>query len=132
MHDPGSNHSGRVEPVIRPATRADLEQFYDGHVPVSMRAHVLELDGRVLGIGGLYDDNGYVIAFSVMRDELRAHRRWIAKGVRYLQRVIEQEPGKVLALASPVEKTSRGLLAKMGFEYVRDTELGALCAFRRI
>lgn len=131
MHRPGSHHQDQLEPVIRPATQADLEQFYEGHIPVSMRAHVLELGGKILGVGGLYFDDGYTVAFSHLKDELRAHKKWIARGARYLQRVIAQEPGTVLALASPREKTSEHLLQRLGFEQARQTPNGMLCVFRR-
>lgn len=131
MHHPGSSHSRPLEHLIRPATRADLELFYEGRIPVSMRAHVIEVDGKILGVGGLYFESGYTVAFSHITDELRAHRKWIVKGARYLQRLIEQEPGTVLAIASPREKTSEHLLQRLGFEQARQTPNGMLCVFRR-
>lgn len=131
MHSVGSDHQSQLEPVIRPATRADLEQFYEGRIPVSMRAHVLDVGGKILGVGGLYFESGYTVAFSHITDELRAHRKWIVKGARYLQRLIEQEPGTVLAVASPKEKTSEHLLQRLGFEQARQTPNGMLCVFRR-
>lgn len=129
MHSSGSSDRDAHGVVIRPATRADLETFYDGHIPMSMRAHVMLVDGKILGVGGLYDDQGSTVAFSQMRDELRAHKRLIAKGVRYLQQVLDSEPGVVLAVASLNEANSENLLEKIGFERVRNTPFGWL--FRR-
>ena len=58
--------------VIRPAVRADLDALTDGPRPYRVRAVAMEVDGRVLAVGGLaYLENGVVGAFMQGLDEAR-------------------------------------------------------------
>ena len=58
--------------VIRPAVRADFDALTDGPRPYRVRAVAMEVDGRVLAVGGLaYLENGVVGAFMQGLDEAR-------------------------------------------------------------
>ena len=61
-----------MRPVIRPAVRADFDAF--GPRPYRVRAVAMELDGRVLAVGGLaYLENGVMGAFMQGTDEAREY-----------------------------------------------------------
>jgi N-acetylglutamate synthase-like GNAT family acetyltransferase len=60
--------------VVRPATLADIEAFI-GPPPCRIRALTAEIDGRIIGIGGLcYLPSGDVGIFSTLTDEFRQHK----------------------------------------------------------
>ena len=105
----------RSEPVIRQATQADAVAFYGEPAKMSFRGFVAELDGEVVGIGGVYYDNGVAIAFSEMRPPMRKHKKAMAKACRMLTRFFDQLGGKVYAVACPTEPTAPQLLKKLGF-----------------
>jgi hypothetical protein len=117
--------------MIRPATQSDLEAFYEGVIPVTMRAFVVEVDGVVAGVGGVYDENGVSIAFSQMKEPLRAHKRLVVSCAMFLRDVIRETKETVFALANQKEKNAPRLLERLGFEYVGPTNVGPLYVFRR-
>ena len=43
--------TGRV--ILRPSTRADFDELVDGPLPWRVRATTAEIDGKLLGVGGL-------------------------------------------------------------------------------
>lgn len=105
----------RSEPTFRPATAADAVAYFGGPPKLSFRGFVAELDGEIIGIGGVYYDNGVPIAFSEMREPMRRYRKARAKACRILTRFFDQLGGKVYAVACPTEPTAAALLAKLGF-----------------
>lgn len=106
----------RPEPTFRRATPADAVAFYGTPAKMSFRGFVAELDGEVVGIGGVYYDNGVPIAFSEMRPPMRKYKKAMAKACRILTRFFDQLGGKVYAIACPTEPTAPYLLAKLGFK----------------
>ena len=116
---------------MRPATQADLEAFYEGAIPMTMRAFVVEVDGKVAGVWGVYDDQGRTVAFSQMRAELRDRKLLIFKCAKFLRDVIRETKETVLAIASVKEPNSGRFLERFGFEFVSHTAAGPLYVFRR-
>lgn len=105
---------------VRPATRADLEPWFNGRIPMTMRAFVLEHDGRVLAAGGVGDERPGSYAFSKVAPGARelpgikqALGRLAVK-VRWLIR----EAGDVHADQDPDEPTAPALLAWCGMEEI--------------
>ena len=106
----------RSEPAFRKATAADALAFYGEPAKMSFRGFVAELDGEVVGIGGVYYDNGVPIAFSETRPPMRKHKKAMAKACRILTRFFDQLGGRVYAVACSTEPTAPYLLAKLGFK----------------
>lgn len=106
----------RSEPTFRRATAQDALVFYGKTPPMSFRGFVAELDGEVIGIGGIYYNEGVPVAFTDLGEPMRKHKKAIAKACRMLTRFFDQTGGKVYAVACPKEPTAPYLLAKLGFK----------------
>lgn len=65
--------------VIRPATRADIEAFSDMPDKPTIRAYVAEMDGKVIGMGGMAFQKGRWIAFCDLTPESRKLKVSIVK-----------------------------------------------------
>ncbi len=102
--------------TFRRATAADALAYYGKPAPFSFRGYVAELSGELVGIGGVYYQDGVPIAFSEMRPAMRPHRKAIAKACRMLTQFLDQIGGSVYAVACPAEPTAPRLLAKLGFK----------------
>lgn len=83
---------------------------------MSLRGYVAELGGELVGLGGLYYENGIPVAFSYIRDALRRRKKDVVKGCRILLAMVNAQKGPVYAVADPEEPTSAALLAKLGWE----------------
>lgn len=111
--------------VFREATLEDAVKFYGDYPPSRFRGFVVEKDNDLLAIIGVYYVKGYPVAFSDLSDSVRAHRKIIAKGVRFMCEYLDSLKFPVYALASQCEKTAPYLLAKCGFKPTGTiTELG--------
>lgn len=95
-----------------PATPALARAYYGGPPPYSFKGYVALLDGKPIGIGGIFY-NGHPVAFSEMKDEMRPRRKDKARAVRVLEQLIKAQKSPVFAVA--VEPTSVPLLTKLGF-----------------
>lgn len=98
--------------IFVPATPELAREYYGGPPPFSFRGYVALLDGKPIGIGGIFF-NGHPVAFSEMKDEMCPRTKDKARAVRVLQRLIEAQKSPVYAVA--VEPTSVPLLTKLGF-----------------
>jgi hypothetical protein len=109
-------------PEIRPATKADLKAF-KGELPKgSLRCLVADLDGRILGVGGLCYSAGTISVFSIMRDEMKPYRRTILKASRLLAEMARE--CSATAIADDKHKNSRRLLTRLGFVSFGPTQYG--------
>ena len=106
--------------TIRPATRADVEAYWQRPVPGTLRAVVAELDGKPVGIGGVYYEGGVRLAFSEYKDELRNDKRTKARGVKMIMEILNSIKGPVYAAVCPDEPTAPSLLARLGFKPAHD------------
>ena len=103
------------EPVIRLATEDDIRAFY-GKVDWTFRAYVAELDGEVLGVGGIYYEDPYVVAFSSFKPEMRKFKKTMVRSVRKIMELVKDR--SCIAVASDKHDTSEKLLTKLGFERI--------------
>lgn len=116
-------------PVIRPATAADIREFYERPPGKSLRAYVAELDGTLLGIGGLfYQEDGAVGCFSVMRPGMKPHRKTILRAARLLAEMAREAGAP--AIADERHPNSRRLLSRLGFVSFGTTQYGELFGWR--
>lgn len=95
-----------------PATPDLVREYYGGPPPYSFKGYVALLDGKPIGIGGVFF-HGHPVAFSEMKDEMRPRLKDKARAVRVLERLIESYRCPVFAVAA--EPTSIALLTKLGF-----------------
>jgi hypothetical protein len=102
---------------VRPATQPDLQRWFDGKVPCTMRAFVLEREGELLAVGGVALQPGWIEAFSKVAPTARA-----VPGIRMALgrlavkvRALIQAIGGAFANQDPSEPTSPALLVWCGF-----------------
>jgi len=100
--------------MVRYATADDVRQWF-GEVPATMRAMVVERDGKVAAIAGLARMPDHWQAFSAFAPEMRAHGYYLAKLAKQFAGLLEAAPGAVFAIASKTEPTAPALLSRLGF-----------------
>lgn len=103
--------------IVRHATQEDLDAWFDGELPFSMRAAVLVDGGRVLAIGGIGYAQGHMQLFSQVADEARAHKVALGRLAVLVRSMIR---GPVLAIQDCAEPTAARLLEWCGLRHVGD------------
>src|SRR3546814_16604626 len=78
-----------------------------------MRAIVVEIDGRVIGLAGLVFQGPLVTAVSIVLPELRRYPRTILKGARIVAAWARQAHAP--ALADPDHPNAAKLITRLGF-----------------
>lgn len=104
-----------ARPVIRPATREDLDKFYNGKFRFQFTtiAMVGLVRGRVVGVGGVAYVDGKLVAFAEFKPSARRYKVTIVKaailaieqakaaGARFIwARADPREPGAVRWMTS--------------------------------
>ena len=102
---------------FRPATRSDAVAWYSGSIPATFRGYVAEIDGEVVGIGGVFYVSGYPVAFSEMKTWKRLDKKSIACAIRFMIDFFDKEYKTVYAFPSKDEPGARRLLLKLGFVF---------------
>jgi hypothetical protein len=69
-------------PVIRPAGRADIDIFARGDAVPSIRAVCMEVDGKVIALGGVAYAKGRWIGFCDLTPEARRYKMRIMRAAR--------------------------------------------------
>lgn len=108
-----------VRPVvkIRPATREDIDTFSDLKNKPTIKAYVGEIDGEIVGIGGLAFSQGRWFGFCDLTDKARGHKMTIARmGKRIMADAREMGIRFVYAQADQNEPTALRWLTSLGFE----------------
>jgi len=100
---------------FRDATAADAREFYGQEPTNTFRGIAAIVDGKVIGIGGLFYDNNRVIAFSDMKPEMRQRRKDMARACRMIVGMAKKTKRNVYAVAQEDEPTAAALLKKLGF-----------------
>lgn len=110
---------------IVPATQ-ELADAYYRRVPHTFRGWAAVEDGRPLGFAGLYREGAHLVAFSDYAPEFRerpGHRKVMARGVRLVEKMMDEARRPVFAEANGHERTAPGLLRRLGFAPVHDNVL---------
>lgn len=104
--------------ILRPATREDFEALCDGPRPYRVRAIAAEIDGRVIGVGGLaYLPNGTVGCFVHAIDEARRYKVAMHRaGLQALQMARETGVRRMVAMADPDIAAAVPWLERLGFK----------------
>ena len=103
------------EVIIRRATEADAIAYYGARPPLSLRGYVAELDGEIVGIGGLSYEGGNAVAFSETKPALRERREDMKRGLKVLMAMVKSCRTPVYAVADPDEPGAAELLARLGW-----------------
>lgn len=105
---------------IRPATRADIDQFINEKLPWRVRAWAVEDNGEVLGIGGFaYQPNDVIAAFVLKkpgseRYALSLHRA----GLMAMREARRLGYRRIVALAEETNEAAERWLERLGFKQV--------------
>lgn len=112
-----------TRPKIRPATATDFLAFF-GHPPKNtIKAIVVDIDGKVIGMGGIERHRGFYVAFSDISDDLRARKVVLMKAARAVIDLVKQCPLPVVTIQNTEEKTSRNFLTHLGFVPTEEPEV---------
>lgn len=101
--------------AIVPATTHHIMTLYGEPLGRTVRALAVVDGERVLGIGGIYEDNSQTVVFSKITDDLRRQKRVLILASR---QVIGWFRREVFALCDTSIPQARGFLEHMGFEQV--------------
>ena len=102
---------------IRPATSELLESFYGYRPKHSMKAVVGLNKDEVIGVGGAYIYNGYMVLFSDFKSEVREHYKLsLMKGVYKLLKILKKTQLPLYALCDRNIEGADRLLRHIGFE----------------
>lgn len=122
----------------RPARPADVEDWYEGPSPGTVRAYVVTLDGKVAGIAGLILPGlgtrwGAVEAFSEMSPELEPYLRHpvVLGAIGRVIRLIRKSRVPVMAIADPNLPTSEPLLKRLGAVPIGRTDDGEVYLWKQ-
>jgi hypothetical protein len=106
-----------LKPVIRPASRHDIEAFSPVRNKPTVRAVCMEIDGRIVGLAGVALVNGRWFAFVDLKDEARPHKMIIARtAIRFLSELRRDGVRYVYAEADPTEIGAVRWMTSLGFE----------------
>ena len=106
----------KPEVTFTEATSDLVRAYYGGPAPFTFRGYVALLDGKPIGVGGIYYDNDRPVAFSDMAPEMRARKRDVARAIRVLKSQFDACKATLFVIANKSEPTAPRLLAKLGFE----------------
>lgn len=109
--------------TTRPATAGDVLAFFGKKAPQTIRAHVMERDGEVLGIGGYYLAGGTVVVFSDLKDGVPKLRVW-REALAMMDRL------KFPAICMATENSGR-FLRRLGWQYVGPSDEGDVYQWQR-
>lgn len=107
-------------PVIRPATRADIDQLIDQPLPWRVRAFAVEQDGKLLGVGGFaYQPDDVIAAFVLKKPGAEKYKVTLHRaGLMAMQEARQAGYRRVVALAAKNNPAAEPWLARLGFKQV--------------
>lgn len=110
----------RVE--VRPATTAEIKDFFNGARLPTTKAWVGVLDGKSIGIGGLMKIMGRWFVFLDLKPEAREHKIALMRAARrVIKSAEEQGIANLYAIVDLKEKNSIAWLHSLEFERVTGT-----------
>ena len=121
MYDNGGgdfHRHARAALIVRPASREDLISYCgnDGKGP-SIKAVCAEMDGKIIGVGGLAFKAGMVVAFTDISEEARPFKTAIHRtAVRFLKEARKKH--RIIYAEMSDEPTARKWLLRLGAEEI--------------
>ncbi len=104
--------------TIRAAMQKDIESFYGKMPLLTMQGFVAEHAGEIIGIGGIYWNEGKKVLFSEIKPEGKKLKKTM---VRVAKRIVA-ELNPRYALADKHTKGAEALLEHLGFKRVEGVE----------
>ena len=105
--------TGKVE--LKFASAEDVEEFYGGPPLFSCRAVIARLDGKPVGLGGVYRCGKTMVVFTEIREEMRPHKKAIIRAARMVLNIINRYT-TVVAYADPDQQTADTFGSHFNFE----------------
>lgn len=102
-----------VELKILPATPGLVQQFAGKAPPYTFRGHVGLLDGKVIGLGGIFYRDNLPVIFAEFTEGLE--RRYRAAAFRFLEEQFDLWQGQLFAICDSNFASAPGLLDRLGF-----------------
>ena len=103
---------------VKHATSAMIRAFYGSDRPYSMKA-LAAVDGdEVLGVIGIYPQNGQQVVFMDLKDELRKHPRVLIKGGAIFMRWVREAKMPTCARCDDAIPAARRFLEHFGFRHL--------------
>jgi hypothetical protein len=101
--------------TLRPATAEDVAQFYGGASLYSVRAIAADLDGKIVGVGGVYRVGKQMMVFTEISPEMRPYKKDIIRASRLVLAIINKY-SIVSAYIAPEIATAETFGKHFGFE----------------
>lgn len=117
--------------LIRGATKADIEMFYEGKLTKTVRAWVAELDGEVVAVVGVIREPTVMVAFSSVKKGLEVGKMTIWKTALRFWDNIKALGYPVRAIAHPEIPGSAAFLERLGFFHVKSSPIGEVYQWTR-
>lgn len=107
-------------PVIRPATKADIDQLINEPLPYRIRAYAVESDGKLLGVGGFaYQPNDTIAAFVLKAPGAEKYKVALHRaGLMAMDEARKLGFRRVVALAEKTNPAAERWLSRLGFKQV--------------
>lgn len=105
-------------PVIRRATRADLEKFYRTKtIRQTLSARIATVNNRMVGCGGVAWIDGRVFVFLDLKPSARRYKLALVKAAKEVVDEVRADGCRVMyAQRDPTEPTADKWLRRLGFE----------------
>lgn len=103
---------------VKMATPELIQAFYGHALPYSMRSLVAVRGDEVLGVIGIYPQNGQQLVFFDMKDELRQHPRVFIQGAKTFMRWVRETKMPTCARCDGTIPAARRFLEHFGFRHL--------------
>lgn len=104
-------------PFLRLATRDDVKALYPEKLDKNFYGITAELDGKPVGIAGLYFNRTWIM-FARVTNELKPYKLTLYRASVELMKAVKILNQPVYAIADPDIPRSDHLLMKMGFKHL--------------
>ncbi len=106
--------TGRTK--TRPATAADVVEYFGQKAPQTIRASVFEVDGELIGIAGYYLAGGVAVVFSDNKPDIPKMTIW-----RHAKAMMDSLRLPAICFAT---ETSGPFLERLGWQFIEETDAG--------
>lgn len=109
--------------IVRNATPDDLQEYAGNMPPCQLRAMVGEIDGKIVGIGGLaFLKNGSVLIFLNADDIVREKGRWslYRSTKKLIEAAVARGLRRINAIKSNEIEAAERFLMRLGFRHTED------------
>lgn len=103
---------------VKPATSELIKAFYGHEFPRSMKSLVAVRDDEVLGVIGVYPENGQQVVFMDLKDELRRHPRVLIQGSKTFMRWVRETKMPTCARCDDTIPAAKRFLEHFGFRHL--------------